>query len=226
MLRPTRRGDRAAAHVTVRSYGPLGLAAPQGNHHAPRSVRALPPFTSRTHLPSRLAGLRRMDGRTSVLTRSQGTELDSLRAYVSGDDTRAIEAAMDAALLLGALAARAGDRVGLLAYDRRLHAQAAGLKAGDMLPTLVEAFASLKPALVETDARGLSGAVLAHAPRRSLLVLPTSPGALPCWSPRWPTPVSSSWPTRAGLSTPGTRLPPRRPEPSAAARPSCCNATA
>ncbi|MFD3947693.1 DUF58 domain-containing protein [Streptomyces sp. NPDC058579] len=222
-LRPTRRGDRHAARVTVRSYGPLGLAARQGNHTVPWTLRVLPPFTSRKHLPSRLARLRELDGRTSVLTRGEGTEFDSLREYVPGDDTRSIDwratarqttvavrtwrperdrhilivldtgrtsagrvgdvprldAAMDAALLLTALASRAGDRVDLLAHDRRLRAQVQGRSAGDVLPAVVNALAPLEPELVETDARALAATALSRAPRRSLLVLLTSLDAAP-----------------------------------------------
>ncbi|MCX4823515.1 DUF58 domain-containing protein [Streptomyces sp. NBC_01142] len=222
-LRPTRRGDPQADRITVRSFGPLGLAARQGNHKVPWTVRVLPPFASRKHLPSRLARLRELDGRTSVLIRGQGTEFDSLRDYVPGDDTRSIDwratarqntvavrtwrperdrhilivldtgrtsagrvgdiprldAAMDAALLLSALASRAGDRIGMLAYDRRIRAQVRGRSAGEILPALVNAFAPLEPELVETDARGLSAAALQSAPRRSLLVLLTSLDAAP-----------------------------------------------
>ncbi|MGA5216681.1 DUF58 domain-containing protein [Streptomyces cinereoruber] len=222
-LRPTRRGDRRAERITVRSYGPFGLAARQGNHEVPWSVRVLPPFTSRKHLPSRLARLRELDGRTSVLTRGEGTEFDSLREYVPGDDTRSIDwratarqtavavrtwrperdrhvmivldtgrtsagrvgdvprldASMDAALLLTALASRAGDRVDLLAYDRRLRAQVQGRSAGDVLPAVVDALAPLEPELVETDARGLAATALSRAPRRSLIVLLTSLDAAP-----------------------------------------------
>lgn len=222
-LRPTRRGDRRAERVTVRSYGPLGLAARQGNHEVPWTVRVLPPFTSRKHLPSRLARLRELDGRTSVLTRGEGTEFDSLREYVPGDDTRSIDwrasarqsavavrtwrperdrhilivldtgrtsagrvgdvprldAAMDAALLLTALASRAGDRVDLVAYDRRLRAQVQGRSASDVLPAVVDALAPLEPSLVETDARGLAATALARAPRRSLIVLLTGLDAAP-----------------------------------------------
>ncbi|NUK46347.1 DUF58 domain-containing protein [Streptomyces lunaelactis] len=218
VLRPTRRGDRQAERVTIRSYGPLGLVARQGNHSVPWTVRVLPPFTSRKHLPSRLARLRELDGRTSVLIRGQGTEFDSLRDYAPGDDPRPIDwrpparqttvavrtwrperdrhilvvldtgrtsagrvgnvprldASMDAALLLAALASRAGDRVDLLAYDRRVRAQVQGRSAGDLLPAVVNALAPLEPELVETDARGLSAAVLHSAPRRSLIVLLTS----------------------------------------------------
>ncbi|MEV8336160.1 DUF58 domain-containing protein [Streptomyces niveus] len=218
LLRPTRRGDRHTERVTVRSFGPLGLAARQGNHDVPWTVRVLPPFTSRKHLPSRLARLRELDGRTSVLTRGEGTEFDSLRPYVPGDDTRSIDwratarqsavairtwrperdrhilvvldtgrtsagrvgdvprldAAMDATLLLTALAARAGDRVDLLAYDRRTRAQVRGRSASDVLPAMVNALSTLEPELVETDARGLAATVLKSAPRRSLVVLLTS----------------------------------------------------
>ncbi|MEW1610370.1 MULTISPECIES: DUF58 domain-containing protein [unclassified Streptomyces] len=219
VLRPTRRGDRHAERITVRSYGPLGLAARQGQHRVPWTVRVLPPFTSRKHVPSRLARLRELDGRTSVLTRGEGTEFDSLRAYVPGDDTRSIDwratarqsavavrtwrperdrhilivldtgrtsagrvsdvprldAAMDATLLLTALATRAGDRVDLLAYDRRVRARVRGRTApGDVLATVVNTLASLEPELVETDARGLSAAALADATLGSLIVLLTT----------------------------------------------------
>ncbi|WP_329019778.1 DUF58 domain-containing protein [Streptomyces sp. NBC_00690] len=223
VLRPTRRGDRRAELVTVRSYGPLGLAARQGSHRVPWTVRVLPPFTSRKHLPSRLARLRELDGRTSVLSRGQGTEFDSLREYVPGDDTRSIDwratarqatlavrtwrperdrhilivldtgrtsagrvgdvprldAAMDAALLLTALASRAGDRVGLLAYDRRIRAQVLRRSAHELLPAMVDALAPLEPELVETDTRGLAAAVLKNAPQRSLIVLLTGLDAAP-----------------------------------------------
>ncbi|MER6777003.1 MULTISPECIES: DUF58 domain-containing protein [unclassified Streptomyces] len=229
-LFPTRRGDRRADRVTVRSYGPLGLLTRQGTHTVPWTVRVLPPFTSRKHLPSRLARLRELDGRTSVLTRGEGTEFDSLRDYVPGDDTRSIDwratarqhkvavrtwrperdrhilicldtgrtsagrvgdaprldSAMDAALLLAALASRAGDRVDLLAHDRRTRAQVQGRAAGDVLPAFVNAMATLEPELVETDARSLVSTILRNAPRRSLVVLltgldaaPTEEGLLP-----------------------------------------------
>ncbi|MGW3662980.1 DUF58 domain-containing protein [Streptomyces sp. NPDC005141] len=222
-LRPTRRGDRQADRVTIRSYGPLGLFSRQGSHKVPWTVRVLPPFTSRKHLPSKLARLRELDGRTSVLTRGEGTEFDSLREYVPGDDTRSIDwratarrttvavrtwrperdrhillvldtgrtsagrvgdaprldASMDAALLLAALASRAGDRVDLLAYDRRVRALVQGRAAGDVLPSLVNAMAGLEPELVETDARGLTATARRTAPRRSLIVLLTSLDAAP-----------------------------------------------
>ncbi|MGW0574934.1 DUF58 domain-containing protein [Streptomyces sp. NPDC002920] len=222
-LRPTRRGDHQADRVTIRSYGPLGLLARQGTHKVPWTVRVLPPFTSRKHLPSKLARLRELDGRTSLLTRGEGTEFDSLREYVPGDDTRSIDwratarhstlavrtwrperdrhillvldtgrtsagrvgdaprldASMDAALLLAALASRAGDRVDLLAYDRHVRALVQGRTARDVLPSLVNAMATLEPELVETNARTLAATALRTAPHRSLIVLLTTLDAAP-----------------------------------------------
>ncbi|MBB5855258.1 DUF58 domain-containing protein [Amycolatopsis umgeniensis] len=220
-LLPTRRGDRRAVRVTVRSTGPLGLAARQGSHDVPWTVRVLPPFHSRKHLPSRLARLQQLDGRNAVLIRGQGTEFDSLREYVIGDDVRSIDwrasarasdvmvrtwrperdrhvvlvldtgrvsagrvgdaprldAAMDAALLLAVLAARAGDRVDLLAYDRQVHAAVQG--STDLLPALVNAMAPLEPSLIETDARGMVAEVLRRTRRRALVVLLTGLDAAP-----------------------------------------------
>ncbi|WP_445153888.1 DUF58 domain-containing protein [Arthrobacter sp. Hor0625] len=90
-LRPTRRGELAAAHVTVRSFGPLGLAARQRTLPCPGSLRVLPPFRSRRHLPSKLRQLRELDGKAAVQIRGAGTEFDSLRDYVRGDDVRSID---------------------------------------------------------------------------------------------------------------------------------------
>ncbi|MFE3084833.1 DUF58 domain-containing protein [Streptomyces albidoflavus] len=217
-LRPTRRGEAVAHSVTVRSYGPLGLVSRQATHRVPGSLRVLPPFHSRRLLAAKTARLRELDGRTSALGRGEGTEFDSLRRYVPGDDTRSIDwratarrsevavrtwrperdrrvlivldtgrtsagrvedaprldAAMDAALLLAALASRAGDRVDLLAFDRELRAQARGKAAPQLLPALVDGLASLEPQLVETDARGLAAKILRNTPRKALVVLLTT----------------------------------------------------
>jgi len=223
-LRPTRRGDRRSDRITVRLRGPLGIAARQGTHDVPWSVRALPPFTSRKHLPSRLAMLREIEGRTEVMVRGQGTEFDSLREYVVGDDVRSIDwratarstgvvvrtwrperdrrvlividtartsaarvgdaprldAAMDAALLLAALAARAGDHVELLAFDRMVQADVRGAEGAAMLPAFVDALATIDAALVEIDARALVRTILQRRRQRSLVVLLTAlePAAL------------------------------------------------
>jgi uncharacterized protein (DUF58 family) len=217
-LTPTRRGDRVPDRVTIRAFGPLGLAARQGAHAAPWRLRVLPSFASRKHLPAKLARLRDLDGRTPVLVRGQGTEFDSLREYVPGDDVRSIDwrasarsrdivvrtwrperdrhvllvldtgrtaagrvgdaprldAAMDAALLLAALATRAGDRVDLVAHDRVLRAAVQGRSATEVLPSFVQSLALLDAHLVEADWRALAGEVLRRAPHRSLVVLLTA----------------------------------------------------
>ena len=90
-LTPTRRGTREPAAVTVRSLGPLRLAGRQGAHRVPWSLRVVPPFLSRKHLPAKLSRLRELEGQTPSLVRGQGTEFDSLREYVIGDDVRSID---------------------------------------------------------------------------------------------------------------------------------------
>lgn len=90
-LVPRRRGDLAVHHVTFRSTGPLGLAARQVTIAAPGVLRVLPPFHSKRLLPSKLRRLREMDGRAAVQIRGAGTEFDSLRDYVRGDDVRSID---------------------------------------------------------------------------------------------------------------------------------------
>ncbi|GAA1898937.1 DUF58 domain-containing protein [Lapillicoccus jejuensis] len=217
-LTPTRRGDRLADRVTVRSFGPLRLGARQRSLDVGGAVRALPPFHSRKHLPSRLAALRQLDGRSAVRVRGQGTEFDSLRDYVEGDDVRSIDwratarrrhavvrtwqperdrrvilvldtsrtsaariedqprldAAMDAALLLAALASRAGDRVDLVAGDRWVRARVGSANRTTLLADLVQAMAPLEPALLEASWPTLASAVADTSRRRALVVLLTA----------------------------------------------------
>jgi uncharacterized protein (DUF58 family) len=214
-LAPRRRGDVAAGRVTVRSLGPLRLAGRQGSHQAPWSVRVLPPFGSRKHLPEKLARLRQLDGQHRSLLRGQGSEFDSLREYVVGDDVRSIDwrssarrgdvmvrtwrperdrrilivldtgrtaagrvagvprldASMDAALLLTALASRAGDRVDLLAVGRRVRTRVVGASRSEVLSAMTSALAVLDAELVELDAGLMASAVLGLARQRCLVVL-------------------------------------------------------
>lgn len=229
-LTPTRRGDRPADLVTIRSYGPLGLAYRQTTRRRARqitppwTVRALPPFHSRRFLPEKLSRLRIIDGQVVTRGRGQGTEFDSLREYVIGDDIRSIDwratarsehvmvknwrperdrrvlcvldtgrtsaarigdeprldAGIDAALLLAALAAHAGDRVDLLAVDTQVRASVSTGSHRTLLPTLVDAMATLQPVLTETDFGRVVSEVLYLARRRALVVLFTTlePAAL------------------------------------------------
>jgi uncharacterized protein (DUF58 family) len=96
-LTPTRRGDRPAARVMLRSYGPFGLAFRQLSRKRadaltpPWTLRALPEFRSRRLLPEKLSRLRVIDGQIVTRGRGQGSEFDSLRDYVIGDDPRSID---------------------------------------------------------------------------------------------------------------------------------------
>jgi uncharacterized protein (DUF58 family) len=223
-LAPTRRGDKAAGRVTVRSHGPLGLAARQASRVVPWTVRVLPPFLSRKHLPAKLAVLRQLGGQHRSLIRGQGTEFDSLREYVIGDDVRSIDwrssarssevlvrtwrperdrrviivldtgrtsagrvagtprldTYLDAALLLAALAARAGDRVDLLAVDRQVRARVIGASRTQVLTRMTDTMAVLEPELAESDGRLIASTVLAAARQRCLVVIMTdlNPAAL------------------------------------------------
>src|SRR5690606_32851023 len=78
---------------------------------------------------------------------------------------------LDAALLLAALATRAGDRVDFLAYDRAVRAWVTGAGRNELLPAMVNVMAPLEAELIEADAPGMVSAVLTRAKRRCLIVL-------------------------------------------------------
>lgn len=80
---------------------------------------------------------------------------------------------MDAALLLAALAARAGDNVDFLAHDRVTQAGVFGASRTELLAQLVDAMAPLQPALVESDATTMVSAITRRVRRRALVVLLT-----------------------------------------------------
>lgn len=217
-LLPRRRGELTSRFVVVRSDGPLRLGGRQARLDSIGSVRVLPPFTARRHLPSRLARLRELDGNTSVQVRGQGTEFDSLREYVRGDDVRSIDwratarstttmlrtwrperdrhvvividtgrtsaarvgdgvrldAAMEAALLLAALASRAGDHTHLLMFDRMVRARVTRVDGPGLLPALVDAMAPVEPQLIDTDWDAAFAEIRALTSRPSLVVLLTA----------------------------------------------------
>ena len=216
-LTPTRRGDRSAHRVTVRSTGPLGLASRQRSFEVPGRLRTLHPFPARKHLPSRLAVLRQLDGRAALRTRGQGTEFDSLRDYVDGDDVRSIDwratarrqhlvvrtwqpeqhrrivivvdtsrtsagrvddaprldAAMDAALLLTAVAGHARDRVQVLAGDRVVLARVGGTDRARLLHDTISTLAPIEARLIEADWGLLATEIRRLGTQRALVVLLT-----------------------------------------------------
>lgn len=90
-LEPTRRGSLRASSVTVRSWGPLRLASRQTTFELEGELRSLPEFPARKHLPTALAKLQFVEGQALAKQRGQGTEFDSLREWVDGDDVRSID---------------------------------------------------------------------------------------------------------------------------------------
>jgi len=234
-LTPFRRGAIPGAEVTIRSFGPLRLVARQVSFSAPGTLTVLPRFASRRHLPSRLARLRELDGSASVQLRGQGTEFDSLREYVRGDDVRSIDwrasarrtgtaeraarhgggtivqpelvvrtwrperdrrvvvlvdsgrsaaarigdetrldTAFETALLVGALASAAGDRVDLAIHDRRLRGRVRGAKGAELLAKMVDVMATVEPELIEPDWSAVPQLIRSTTSQRALVVLCTT----------------------------------------------------
>ena len=90
------------------------------------------------------------------------------------EDQPRLDAAMDAALLLAALASRAGDRVDLVAGDRWVRARVGSSHRTTLLADLVQAMAPLEPALLEASWPTLAAAVADTTRRRALVVLLTA----------------------------------------------------
>ena len=220
-LLPRRRGEIRSDFVVVRAQGPIGLAGRQRLIESPGRLRVLPAFTSRKHLPSRLTRLRELDGNTRVNMRGQGTEFDSLREYVRGDDVRSIDwratarsqttmlrtwrperdrhvvividtgrtaavrigdgtrldAAIEAALLLAALATAAGDHVHVVMFDRALRARVTRVEGPMLLPTLIDAIAPVQAQLIDTDWDAVRAVIDSLTSRASLVVLLTAQDA-------------------------------------------------
>ena len=215
---PFRRGRRSTAGVAVRAFGPLGLAARQRVLAAPGELVVTPPFRSRRHLPSRLARLRELDGETTLQLRGHGTEFDSLRDYVRGDDVRSIDwratarrqdlvvrtwrperdrrvvvvvdagragagrvgdeprldTSIESALLLGALATAAGDRVDLVVLDDTVRDRVHGATRSDVVRRFGETLALAEPALAATDWAAVPAVVDSVTTSRALVVLLSS----------------------------------------------------
>lgn len=221
-LLPRRRGELRSEFVAVRILGPLGFAGRARSLPSEGAIRILPPFRARRHLASRVQRLRELDGSTSLQVRGQGTEFDSLREYVRGDDVRSIDwrataratstmlrtwrperdrhvtiildtgrtaaarvgdetrldATFEAALLLAALANRAGDHVHLLAYDRVVRARVTGVDGPRLLPEMTDALAPVEAQLIDTDWDSALAEARRLARRPSLVVILTAQESL------------------------------------------------
>jgi uncharacterized protein (DUF58 family) len=84
-----------------------------------------------------------------------------------------VEHAMDAVLMLTAVATRLGDRAGLVVFDRRIRAIVAPSHGRDQLVRVSEAMYQLEPELAESDYRGAFTETLVRFRRRALLVVLT-----------------------------------------------------
>jgi uncharacterized protein (DUF58 family) len=88
-------------------------------------------------------------------------------------DVPRVEHAMDAVMMLTAVASRLGDRAGLVAFDHQIRAVVPPAHGLQQLGRVTEAMYRLEPALVEADYRGAFTTTLARFRRRALLVVLT-----------------------------------------------------
>lgn len=107
--------------------------------------------------------------------------IDSARTSAArvADEPR-IDTAFESALLLAALASRAGDRVDMIAYDRIVRGRVQGASGPQLLSRMVDEMAGIEPALIEMDWSAVPAQVASVTSQRSLVVLLTSieaPGA-------------------------------------------------
>lgn len=98
-------------------------------------------------------------GRTSAARVGEGTRLD---------------AAMEAALLLGAVAAAAGDHVHLVMADRVVRARVTGPRGRALVPAMMAAMADVEPRLIDTDWDAAAAWLRALTARPALLVVLTA----------------------------------------------------
>lgn len=89
------------------------------------------------------------------------------------DGVPRLEHAMDAVMMLTAVATRLGDRAGMVAFDSEVRAVVAAGHARDQLSRVTEAMYPLEPELVESDYRGAFATTLARFRRRTMLVVLT-----------------------------------------------------
>ena len=218
VLHPRRRGHLHAHRLVLRARSAAGLAWRQTTVPAPAVMRVLPEFKARRHLPSRLARLRELDGQTSLLVRGEGTEFDSLRDYVDGDDVRSLDwrasarrqelvvrtwrperdrrvlivldtsrlaaarlqeetrldAGIETALLMAALANHAGDQVDAIAADRQIRARVSESRGAATMAAFADALGPLEAELTEPDWPLITRTVLGQLTGRALVVLCTA----------------------------------------------------
>ncbi|MGV9188275.1 DUF58 domain-containing protein [Arcanobacterium canis] len=214
---PTRRGTLSSSAITIRTRGPLHLAGRQSTRPTAWTLLVLPAFTSARVLGASLKQLRQLDGHSLFLHRGEGTEFDSLRDYVAGDDVRAIDwrstarlgrtlvrtwlperdrkimvvldsgrglslrsddsprfdAAIETALLMSALASKAGDALTVVALDHMIRAHVSPQRSHNPVADVGAALANVEASAAATDLRLLMP--LVYQQRPSLIIVITDP---------------------------------------------------
>jgi uncharacterized protein (DUF58 family) len=89
------------------------------------------------------------------------------------DGVPRVEHAMDAVMMLTAVATGLGDRCGVVAFDREVRVAVPAASARTQLGRVIEALYDLEPALIESDYAGAFAETLARFRRRTLLVVLT-----------------------------------------------------
>jgi len=217
---PQRRGDRALGPLAALQRGPMGLLRRRVLAASGEVLRVYPD-TRRFLVPEALAPEKVLAslGVKPARQRGEGTDFESLRDYVSGDDPRRIDwratarrgrlvtrlhqhernhtvmiavdasrlmggwvgseertkldAAIDSALVLAWSALYAGDRAGLVVFDRERRVFLEPLARRAQLGAFVDALAPVDSRLVEADYGVLANTLLARRQRRSLVVILT-----------------------------------------------------
>jgi uncharacterized protein (DUF58 family) len=215
---PRVRGDRELGALAALERAPLGLLRRRVLAAAGQVVRVYPD-TRRFLVPEALSPHKVLAslGVKPSPQRGEGTEFESLRDYVPGDDPRRmdwratarrgrfvtrllqhernhtvmiavdasrlmggrigertkLDCAVDAALALAWSALHAGDRAGLVVFDRELRHLLGPRARRVHLGAFVEALAPVDSRLVEADYRVLVGALLGRGRRRALVVVLT-----------------------------------------------------
>jgi uncharacterized protein (DUF58 family) len=217
---PRVRGDRRFGPLAALSRSPLGLLRRRVLLGAGESVR-VHPDTSR-FLPDEALSPKQVLASLGVKParqRGEGTDFESLRDYVAGDDPRRIDwratarrgrlvtrlhqhernhtvmiavdasrlmggrvgarertkldCAVDSSLALAWSALHAGDRVGLVVFDREQRVFVEPLARRAALGAFVDALSPVDSRLVEADYRVLARALLGRRQKRALVVILT-----------------------------------------------------
>ncbi len=89
------------------------------------------------------------------------------------DDVPRVEHAMDAVMMMTAVATRLGDRCGLVAFDREVQRVVGPAQSRNQLARVTEAMYELEPQLAESDYAGAFAETLGRFRRRAMLVILT-----------------------------------------------------